>query len=315
MDGLMLKEPKSNLFYQIFKLARVKYNINIILFYKGANQLLNAQNARPPMLLNALNVMIQLIKSLLRLEIQNILVVYSISQTLLEPQTSSSLSSISNCHIYNYYDQYNCLVCLSGFYLSKNGYFNISANRYQDICQPNVQTDLCLQSRSEFVCDTCIYGYNTIQIGDKKSCHKCNQQNGAQIKTLRCEFEIEQSTSNVIQKKITSCLGGFVDLQTGECVSSCGVGRYGNVTLGYSGMIEQTLCLDCDSSCYECSSQKTQCLSCKEEFYLDSLTKTCKQKNGLLETTIYVQSKDFSNDYTPNGITLQVSQYIDLAVC
>ncbi|CDW90049.1 UNKNOWN [Stylonychia lemnae] len=229
-------------------------------------------------------------------------------------RTSSSLSFITNCHIYNYYDQFNCLVCHEGFYLSKSSYFNISANRHQDICQPNAQPDLCLQSSSEFVCDTCIYGYNTYQIGDKKFCQsknlkienqfqtlECNQQNGAQIKTLRCEFEIEQSTSNVIQKKITSCLGGFVDLQTGQCVSSCGLGRYGNVTLGYLGMIEQTLCLNCDSSCYECSSSETQCTSCKEGFYLDSLTKTCKQKNGLLEQTIYVQSKDFSNDYSANG--------------
>ncbi|CDW82075.1 UNKNOWN [Stylonychia lemnae] len=46
-----------------------------ILFYKSANPHLNAQNVRPPIQLTAFNVMIQLVKNLLQLEIQAILAV------------------------------------------------------------------------------------------------------------------------------------------------------------------------------------------------------------------------------------------------
>ncbi|CDW74523.1 UNKNOWN [Stylonychia lemnae] len=129
---------------------------------------------------------------------------------------------------------------------------------------------------------------------------ECNQQNGAQIKTLRCQFERVEESLIIIQKNITSCLGGFVDPITGNCVSNCGIGKYGNITLGFNGMIEQTLCLDCDSTCFECSS-KYQCLSCKFGFYLDLKTQTCKQKSGQLETTIYVKSQEYNNQYNGDG--------------
>ncbi|CDW82514.1 UNKNOWN [Stylonychia lemnae] len=190
----------------------------------SANPNLNVQNVRPPIQLTAFNVMIQLIKNLLQLEIQTI------------------------------------LATLNRIFAQK-----------QD------------QSISVILASM-----------------ECEQKNGAQIKTLRCSFEIDQQSLTITQKNITSCLGGFVNLITGNCVSNCGIGKFGNITLGFNGMIEQTLCLDCDSTCFECSS-KYQCLSCKRGFYLDLQTKTCKQKMGQLETTIYVKSMEYNSQYNADG--------------
>ncbi|CDW91590.1 UNKNOWN [Stylonychia lemnae] len=106
------------------------------------------------------------------------------------------------------------------------------------------------------------------------------------------------------QISIKACLDGFVDLITGNCVPNCGVGRYGNVTFGYKGMIESTICLECDSSCFECSS-KYKCISCKQGYYLNTRdgekAGICLQKLGKFEGELYVQSNNQSSGILQDG--------------
>ncbi|CDW74218.1 UNKNOWN [Stylonychia lemnae] len=116
---------------------------------------------------------------------------------------------------------------------------------------------------------------------------------------------IKQTTKLcAIQISIKACLNGYVDPKTNICVSNCGLGRYGNLTFGYKGMIEKTECLDCGSACFECSLEK-ECKSCMKGYYLilteGKNTGTCFEKQGQLDHVIYVQSKDESGEVFQDG--------------
>ncbi|CDW84528.1 UNKNOWN [Stylonychia lemnae] len=115
------------------------------------------------------------------------------------------------------------LFCQEGYYIDKNGYFNVSAALYQDICQPNVQPNLCLFAASKFECDTCIYGYSTYQIGNQSLCYQCLNQNGDLLKTLRCTLFLDGSSNSISQQSKIACLNGYVDKTTDQCVTNCGL--------------------------------------------------------------------------------------------
>ncbi|CDW86612.1 UNKNOWN [Stylonychia lemnae] len=148
---------------------------------------------------------------------------------------------------------------------------------------------------SETVCQNCIYGYSIFEKDNQALCYDCNSNvAGSIISNLRCTFKMD-NTDNVVLNKITACLDGYVDQLTGNCVTSCGTGKFGSVTYGLRGMINSTTCLDCDSSCFECTTV-SECLSCKKGNYLsvtntDRKTGTCRAKAGTFQTTYYVQSK------------------------
>ncbi|CDW78173.1 UNKNOWN [Stylonychia lemnae] len=149
--------------------------------------------------------------------------------------------------------------------------------------------------------------------------------NAHQIFNLNCVYQLLQdmNVANVFmdivpikleaRTYVIACLNGYVDPGTGKCVTNCGIGRYGNVTFGYKGMIESTECLDCDSSCFECKSQ-VECKSCKKGYFLNLTegknTGACQLKQGQFESVLYVQSKDErevvfqdgSKDYPFNSI-------------
>ncbi|CDW83215.1 UNKNOWN [Stylonychia lemnae] len=195
---------------------------------------------------------------------------------LLVPLTISQLSSDLNCDIFDYENQQHCLKCKSGYYLGKDSYYNTTTDRYQNGCQKHVQPTLCIEAQSEFECDICIQGYSTYQIGIQNLCY---YQNGI----------------DVFQYQILACLDGYVNQLTGTCVTNCGIGRYGNTSFNNKGMIETTLCQDCNSSCYECAS-KNECKSCKRGYYLKFIdggnTGSCLLKQGQFERTIYVQTRE-----------------------
>ncbi|CDW78810.1 UNKNOWN [Stylonychia lemnae] len=104
---------------------------------------------------------------------------------------------------------------------------------------------------------------------------------------------------NVIQDQIVACLDGYVNQMTGKCVPNCGIGQYGLASYSQSGMIQKTVCLQCDQSCYECSSEN-KCLSCKKGFFLQKEEGKnigqCLKKQGQFEITMHVQSKFGQSD-------------------
>ncbi|CDW74851.1 UNKNOWN [Stylonychia lemnae] len=99
-------------------------------------------------------------------------------------------------------------------------------------------------------------------------------------------------------------MNGYVDEQTNQCVSNCGPGRYGNITLDNQGMIELTQCLDCHPSCFECSSEQ-ECKSCNKGYYLEiqqgKTSGVCKRKQGQFEGQFYVQSKVLNIEARQDG--------------
>ena len=55
----------------------------------------------------------------------------------------------------------------------------------------------------------------------------------------------------------------------GKCVTDCGPGMYGKATFSSRGIVSESKCLACDSSCAECvGSAANQCKECKNGFYL-----------------------------------------------
>ncbi|CDW73513.1 UNKNOWN [Stylonychia lemnae] len=215
----------------------------IFLCVLNAQLTMNVNSALPQISISVPSAMKQQIRELPMKMTQTTYVVRYFNQINLVPLTSSSLSSDLNCEIFYFENQYNCLICKSGYYLDQNGYFNSTANIYQDICLSSI-----------------LY------------------QNGV----------------DVIQESILACLDGYVDQQIGKCVANCGVGKYGAVSFGYKSMIESTVCMECDSSCHECTSQ-FECISCKKGFYLNleqgKNVGKCELKSGQFESTIYVKTR------------------------
>ncbi|CDW80471.1 UNKNOWN [Stylonychia lemnae] len=198
----------------------------------------------------------------------------------LGPQVASEFSQDIFCLIFDYQDQYNCIKCKDGYYINKNGLYNETASRFQDICSLQIQGQICLEADSYENCLICKYGYGLYL--DEKGNQKCQNRN----------------TLLPIQDQIIACEDGYVDKITGRCTAHCGLGRYGKMQFDSRGLIEASSCETCDEMCFECASQG-ECLSCKKGFYLytgssQKSTGICLQKSGSLDLTIYVDS---TNDY------------------
>ncbi|CDW85618.1 UNKNOWN [Stylonychia lemnae] len=203
------------------------------------------------------------------------------------PQLDSQFSKDIFCLIFDYQDQYNCIKCKDGFYINKNGFYNETASRFQDICSSYIQGEICLDADSFENCLICKYGYGLYL-----------DENGNQKYT---------ETKLPIQDQITACEDGYVDKTTGKCTAHCGLGRYGKMQFDSRGLIEASSCEICDDMCFECASQG-ECLSCKKGFYLytgSSLKSTgkCLQKSGFLNLTLFVDSTN--QQYSEEDLTGQ----------
>ncbi|CDW87732.1 UNKNOWN [Stylonychia lemnae] len=162
------------------------------------------------------------------------------------------------------------------------------------------QSSLCLDAFSENNCKTCNYGYDLfIDTTGNQKCVQCNNDSlGLESQfipyPIRCNFTIDSQIDMPKQDKITACLNGFVDPLTNKCTENCGIGRYGYTAFNDRGMIDASVCKDCDDNCFECATQK-QCISCKKGYYLSTesnyvTTGKCLKKSGTSNITIYVDS-------------------------
>ncbi|CDW89500.1 UNKNOWN [Stylonychia lemnae] len=162
------------------------------------------------------------------------------------------------------------------------------------------QSEYCLDALSQNSCQLCIYGYGLFidSIGNKK-CLQCQseQANSEDIFDtipINCNFSFDVSTGMPKQGQITACLNGYFDPLKNKCISNCGVGRYGQVTFNQRGMIDSSVCNECDNNCFECATQH-ECISCKKGFYLSTgsnqkTTGICILKSGTSELVLYVDS-------------------------
>lgn len=166
-------------------------------------------------------------------------------------------------------------------------------------------------------CDICLEGYSTFEFAglNMKPCFsnklilsyftECNDPDdiyNLREDLLKCSVTATSPSTYTVTGPI-ACKHGYVDPDTNTCVSNCGIGRYGEAIYNYRGIVETTICKNCDPSCYECT-EFSKCKSCKKGFYLDTnsrtvTTGTCVAKSsGTTTATIYVTP---SSNPNPNG--------------
>ena len=91
---------------------------------------------------------------------------------------------------------------------------------------------------------------------------------GIYLEPVKCDFQPD-ANGNPIQTNYTACSNGYIDLDTGACVASCGVGRYGVAKFTRQMFIRQSYCAVCHYSCWECAGPNpNDCLSCNTGRYL-----------------------------------------------
>jgi hypothetical protein len=84
----------------------------------------------------------------------------------------------------------------------------------------------------------------------------------------KCDLE-DDGAGNVVFSSLKSCRDGYVDPLTQECVTNCGVGRYGHAEFTWRGTVSFSTCYTCDSSCYECVNGGANfCKTCPKGYYI-----------------------------------------------
>lgn len=89
------------------------------------------------------------------------------------------------------------------------------------------------------------------------------------MEPVRCEQYIQGNSQYLYPTTTKACLDTYIDPDTGRCVASCGVARYGSAAYSWRSLVETSQCYDCHGSCYECIGPgQDECSSCKAGYYL-----------------------------------------------
>ena len=91
------------------------------------------------------------------------------------------------------------------------------------------------------------------------------------MQRVKCQISNQNTVGGTGTLNTLACWDGYTDrtTTTWECVGSCGIQKYGSASFNTRAGIENSECLDCSISCYECAAAGSGfCRSCKTGLYL-----------------------------------------------
>lgn len=110
---------------------------------------------------------------------------------------------------------------------------------------------------------------------------------------MRCEISLTAG-ANPPPLKLTACRDGYIDTNR-KCVTNCGPGMYGKASFSSRGIVSESKCFACDSSCAECvGAGPNQCKECKNGFYL--------QRSGTSFSTVTMHGTCVAKISAPGGL-------------
>eukprot|EP00347_Sterkiella_histriomuscorum_P002765 403366887 len=251
-----------------------------------------------------------------------------------DPTSCSSCASdySSSCTSYSFESFLdNCLQGVSGSSSSCQmckDYFFVNQINSCSSCSPLTN---CLECDSSYNCEQCEQGFTLVDSSTVSTRLRRNLEfNDNQILNLdqnsnqsNCNKNAEnyekyfsdcasctQDSSNQSLTVCNGCKNGFFN--DGKCVSKCPSGYYGTQDFTERGLISQSYCSQCHSSCEECIGQSSsECTKCGKNKYLELGSYmisygTCESKTtSTASFTLYVQAADEPSGSDTQSITGQ----------
>ncbi|KAL4464823.1 hypothetical protein ABPG74_011384 [Tetrahymena malaccensis] len=177
---------------------------------------------------------------------------YTVSKNVpcLDPICSQCLPCNSTCETCSAGDQYSCISCKPNLYKQYYGAYEVNNN----LSDPSGQL--------EYDCTSCINGLyldGTTTGQCVSTCSTSYYKDDSDKKCKKCDSSCLQCLDNKPQFCSKCINGSFLTINTGKCVTDCGIGQWGRNS--------DWSCQLCDSTCYACVQNAQNCTSCTGIYY------------------------------------------------